>query len=720
MKLPTLQFSTANHSLRLVAFFAFIGLFLTETHAQQIAKEESEKEKTSSGDKQIVKLDAFTVTDTSKTGWNSQQTFSGSRVAQNIMDVPVSINIINENYIKALGATSLFDVINYSAASVNSRVSYRDDFTIRGFRESPTLDGISFGSLDKTPLWDIDRIEVVNGPTALVYGNASVLGGTINYVTKRPNQGTKTTGDVGLLAGIDGRNGANATVRGPFTKDGKIRYRVTGGYSNYDGFRESEFENYRLISASVDWSIAENFEVRFDAGGHNSHRGDFNRAMVDPATKSLAKLPDAFTTSSEWGYVDYKTFRARMEAIYTPSQNFSARLLLNSFEGTYEYEVAQPYPGLKLAEAPNFLTVGQRYLHYGQKTESRNFQGDINWDLDLGSLKNQVAAGFDQAVNDNLVNSPFYVATLADIIIAQPVSARAARPDTTVQSKITANNRASFSTGWTGYVNDAVTLFNDRLILSAGIRYITKGATTDGKARSVYRYGIVYKPTQNYSIFGSYGESFQPLTGKDILGRPYTDISGQNKEVGVKLNLFDGRIYGTVSYFDTFKDPVVTQVEVKDSNGNVLYGNVQTAKETNKGFEANLGTSHEVGNGKLMGYLTYYDADPLDAKGNRPARAVAKKSSLFSRYEFTKGSLKGFIIGAGVSNSGESVGTGIPIQPSYTLYTALVGYQAPQWSLMLNVDNLTDEKDAIMGSEANFSVYVARPRDIRLTYSYLW
>ena len=715
MKKPTRLSATTNRPIRMIMSFVLIGLFLTELRAQLTEKAKSDNE-------QILKLSPFTVTEKQKTGWNSQQTFSGSRVAQNIMNIPVSISIINENYIKALGANSLFDVINYSAASVNSRVTYRDDFTIRGFRESPTLDGVPFTSLDKTPLWDIDRIEVVKGPTALVYGNAAVLGGTINYVTKRPNQTTLRSGDLSVLTGINGRYGFNITERAPLTQDGKIRYRLTAGLSEYDGFRDYEFENYRLLSGSVDWTVNEDIVIQVDVGGHRSHRADANRSLVDPKTQRLAVFPDGFTTTADWGYQDFEFFRGKVEAIYAPNRNFTARILYSSSEGTYDYEIAQPFPGLKVAEAPNYVTVGQRFLDYHQKEEKRDLQGDISWEFNLGPSKNQLTAGAAELVNDHRALD-FWTATLGDIIIKDSVSSRPQKPSRSSNSStftLLARGNKTYNTGWTGYINDAVTLFDDRLILSAGTRFITAGATNDGKSRNVSRYGIVYKPNQNFSAFGAYGKSFQPLSGFDILGKPYVDISGENKEVGVKINLFGGRLYGTISYFDTFKDPVVTQKEMVTSTGVIVYGNVQTAKETNKGFEAEVGTSLEIGDGQLMGFLVFYDADPRDAKGLRPARAASTRDSIFTRYELKKGSLQGFTIGAGVSNYGDSVGTGIPIQPGYTLYNGVLGYNAKNWSLMLNMDNLSNVKDAIMGSEASFAVTLAPPLDTRLTYSYRW
>jgi len=269
-------------------------------------------------------------------------------------------------------------------------------------------------------------------------------------------------------------------------------------------------------------------------------------------------------------------------------------------------------------------------------------------------------------------------------------------------------------------VQNSVTLLDGKLIGSAGIRYVDKGATSKNESVTVPRYGVVYKFNKETSIYYGYSESFRPFTGQDILGRDYTDITGSNQEVGLKLDLFDGKVFGSVAYFDMLVDPVVTQVQVTDSQGNILYGNVQTGEETNKGFEADLGVVLDAGPGQWLAFGTLYNADPKNASGLKPSRVVAFKGTLFSKYEFTSGPISGFSFGGGVSDFGSQIGTGIAQQEGYTIYALVFGYKAENWSMTMNIDNVTDVQDAVVGSEASFSVYTARPRDVRLTISRKW
>lgn len=664
---------------------------------------------------EVVKLDPFTVEEKNTSPWKAQMTFSGSRVAENVMDVPLNISIVTDQYIRDVGAFSLNDLLNYAGSGVNSRVSYREDFSIRGYRQSATWNGLDNTTYGNTPLYDIERVEFIKGPTALVFSSVSNLGGTVNYVTKRPT--ATPQGDLTLLAGIDNRYGADVTQRGPINQSGSVRYRVTAGFQRYDGFRELEYENNQLVSTGLDWLVNEALTVRFDFSYTNVTRRDFNRDLVDPTTGKLAtSLPDDFTTTADWSKVKTDLFRSKLEVIYRPTTDLTFRVLYGTYDNDYTYHLPQPFPGLKAAEAPNFVTVGQRMLDFDLNTETENVQADVVWNLDVGPTQNRLTAGWDWGSSDS--TQLLFLGALPDLVIADPISSRPPAPVVSTWSVLSNTQRRS--SGWTAFAQDSMTLLEGKLILSGGVRYVEPGNSSKNISVTVPRYGIVYKFTPELSAYYGYAKSYSPLSGVDILGRPYVDIEGKSEEVGLKLDLFGGKLFGSLVYFDMLNDPVVTQVQVTDSNGNILYGNVQTAEETNKGFEADIGTAFDVGPGKWFTYLTYYSAKPRNAKGVRPARVVEYKGTFFTRYEMTEGPMKGFSIGGGVSDFGDQTGTGIALQEGYTLYSVILGYTRDKWSYRLNIDNATDVQNAVTGSEASFSVHTARPRDIRLSATYRW
>ena len=141
-----------------------------------------------SKDDQTVVLDPFTVNVVSN-GYATDQTMSGSRIAQSLIDVPISVGIINAEQLSDLHAMRSQDAVAYGAPgfSPNTRVS--DDYNVRGFRTEFVLqDGVTITQTELKALYDIDRVEVIRGPIATTLGSngSDFLGGVINFITRQP------------------------------------------------------------------------------------------------------------------------------------------------------------------------------------------------------------------------------------------------------------------------------------------------------------------------------------------------------------------------------------------------------------------------------------------------------------------------------------------------------------------------------------------------------
>jgi outer membrane receptor protein involved in Fe transport len=178
-----------------------------------------------------------------------------------------------------------------------------------------------------------------------------------------------------------------------------------------------------------------------------------------------------------------------------------------------------------------------------------------------------------------------------------------------------------------------------------------------------------------------------------------------------------------LDYFDVLVDPVQIQVQGIDPlTGQLIYGNAQVGKQTNKGVEADVGYVIDVGTDELPLFGTFYRANPLNATGSTPSSAVKVKNTLVVKYTPGSGALKGFHFGGAVSHYGGSPGTGFPWMPAYTLYDAFFGYgsKATHWYVDVAVDNLANKKDYYIGSEGSFAAYLGEPLSFRTTIGYKW
>lgn len=230
----------------------------TPTNAQP-----EEKEKDSS---EVLKLSPFVVSSESENGYRSAQTMVGSRTSMNIMDIASSISIINQQQISDLNAVEVHEVLQFGVAGVTQNQTINDDVNIRGFRTTFSLrDGVTKTSFKRNPMFDVERIEVIKGPGAMLLGNNSFLGGGVNFVTRQPSH--QKSGEVNVTVGENNYVRLVVNSTGPLVdqKDFKLDYRVTVGGLSADKDKEIENEDQKFIGGAVTAHLGDNIRVLLNA-----------------------------------------------------------------------------------------------------------------------------------------------------------------------------------------------------------------------------------------------------------------------------------------------------------------------------------------------------------------------------------------------------------------------------------------------------------------------
>lgn len=671
-------------------------------------------------------LNPYTVSGGRVSEWNSQTTFSGSRTAGNLLEIPMNISIITNEYLEDVGAHNLLGVLQYAASGVVTGVNHTDDFQIRGFRVAATqVDGLPgpFPNGGFVSMYDVDRVEVVKGPTALVYGNYDNVSGVINYVTKRPT--ATPQGDMSVTVGTYDLYTASVTQSGPLTADARARYRVTAGAQEDTGWR-GQYKDNRAISGGFDWDLTNKLQLRLDlVHAHNANNGP-GYSFIDPTTDKLwVGSANGFNPTSDWEWVTTTSQRARAELIFQPVPELAFRASYQIMSGDVAESItwSQGAPaGLLASEAPNFERItGRVNVHYNSESVDQTSILDASWKKDFGGARNRLNVGVQQ--DDVRSRRLLFVMPIDDLIIADPVSARPPEPPMSTWGPYLPDQwSSSGSAYWTAYLHDSVSLMNDRLIVAGGARYISKSAIEqDDKTTWVPNYGAVFRITPEVSLYTLIAESYVPRSGEDVFGTTLVDTIGESKEIGFKFNALDGRIFGSACYFDILIDPVSRLIEAVSSiTGQLTVGQAQVGKETNKGFEMDLGYVHKAERGEWSTIATAYSANPKNAEGFTPSGSPKNKYTLFSKFHFKGGALDGFSVGAGMSHTGEQPGTGFPTIPPYTIYTAVAGYEWGNWKAWINVDNATDKKGILLGAQGRVYAFVGDPLTAKLTLSRRW
>ncbi len=224
------------------------------------------------------------------------------------------------------------------------------------------------------------------------------------------------------------------------------------------------------------------------------------------------------------------------------------------------------------------------------------------------------------------------------------------------------------------------------------------------------------------NVFGSYSESFRPQRGvgrdinNDFFKKP--PQKGEGVDFGLKFEVLDGRLSGTVSYFDI----TVTDIMGRTTppGGGAAYDIVIDGRQVD-GWEFD-GVWQQGGNQLIVSYAKVSGEGIGADAGQRITGLPEQRFAVWNKYSFQTGRLKGLFLGAGWSYTADRVvSQGGPIfteDGSYAVIDALVGYTTRiggrEVELRLNVKNLADEEYLYPGA-AQANAYWGDPRSLYLT-----
>src|SRR5258708_5459003 len=232
-------------------------------------------------------LSPFIISTEKDSGYKATNSTSGTRLSTPIKDVPMDLEVITSQFIRDTGSSNLRDALRFSggvvlnsqvdglvnpgtfdgastAGSNDARGATRDPndttYKIRGLvTDSVLRDG--FTRKGFTDTINVDRIEVLRGPSALLYG-VGAFGGIVNYIPKRPSE--KAQNVLEIEAGNEGWQRAAMDVTGPVTQTGHVLYRLTGALQQNGSFVDLYKEKRQFISPVVSFRPWANTLVTFD------------------------------------------------------------------------------------------------------------------------------------------------------------------------------------------------------------------------------------------------------------------------------------------------------------------------------------------------------------------------------------------------------------------------------------------------------------------------
>jgi iron complex outermembrane receptor protein len=680
---------------------------------------------------EVVLLDRFTVTQVNDEGYLSHNSLSGSRMAVNLMKVPQSIQIANQQLLQDLGSSDdMMPAIEAASAGIVRRsFNPGDDQFIWGFRVISTLkDGLPNLSNAVSAAYDVERVEIAKGPSAMIFGASSTLGGVINYVTKKPTK--KPMYALKATVGTFNYHSLAADASGPINN--RLRYRLNVGAvdSDYSDRRFAFYEN-RFIGGGIEYDLSDRSKLEMDFAYYtNNSLRPFT--MMDPSNNGkVIDMPDNYGLNEAWA--EHPTVQYRGSATLTTilGADFTSRTQI-SYAGRKNDWLRDQVNG-----PLNFATRTVRKISQdiSIKDHSAMLVQDFVKELDTGPVHHTFNFGLDVSDSDGRTKQTNYTLTNTWNYL-NPVygtSHSTSAPVFGAPTNIETQNNVSAI-----YAMDQMSVLNDKVNVLVGARYNRSDGSSgapapSGGTRTVTkgnytapRYGVILRPWEFMAAYYNYAESFAFQTGLDYLNRPLAPSIGVNNEYGLKV-IYGGEKWSVGATLAVF-DLKLTNVRVLFVQGpNDPNPGTQGAKtdgeQTNSGYDLSLNFHRKFAQAEVDLIVNAYSGDVKNEFGRKPVYTVNNTYGLFGTFRFTEGPLSGLRFAGGLAYKGERIGPdltngqGATWFPENTVSRAMIGYSWKKFSLQLNVENLEDDK-YIIGSETAMFVFTDPGRTLRFSAGY--
>jgi catecholate siderophore receptor len=654
-----------------------------------------------------------TMTVSDSAGYLVSSNSSATKTSTLLLDVPQSITVIPQEQIRDQMMTSIGDVVRYvPGVTAIQGENNRDQLVIRGNSTSADffLNGVRDDVQYYRDLYNLDRVEALKGPNAMIFGRGGA-GGVINRVTKEA--GPAPLREFTFQGGSFSDKRATVDLDQPLND--KAAFRINAMYENSDTFRNFVGLERYGVNPTLTFLPGKNTRITVGYEHFDDARGS------DRGIPSFLGRPVATGVSTFFGNPEYNTVKAAVNiGTVTVEQQWGGLNLRNRTSiGDYDRGYQNFVPGAVTADGTR-----DSLSAYNNATRRRNFfnQTDLIYALRTGAIHHTLLGGMEigRQLTDNFRNTGYFNNT--DTAILVPLSDPTFHtPVTFRQSATDADNHLQTNLG-AAYVQDQIDL-SRYIQVTAGLRfdyfdlqYHNNRAPQDLRRIDHLlspRTGIVFKPVAPLSIYASYSVSYLPSSGDQFSS--LTTITQQvqpekfnNYEAGVKWD-FSSRLAVTAAVYRLDR----TNTRATDPNDATRI--VQTGSQRTRGLEFGL-AGHITRAWKISGGYAYQDA--LVTSATTAARAGAQVGqvphhtfSLRNNYQI----LKRLGAGVGIVNRSDMFAAidDTVVLPGYTRADAAVFYSVTERTrFQVNIENLLDRR-YFTNADNNTNISPGSPRSVR-------
>jgi catecholate siderophore receptor len=553
-----------------------------------------------------TRLPKISVETTEDQGYVTQSTRTATKSEADLRDIPQSISVVTQEQLQDQQILSIGDLVRYQPGlTAHQGENNRDEIIFRGTDSSSSffIDGVRDDVQYYRDLYNTERVEVLKGPNAMIFGRGGG-GGVLNRVTKEPLFTPLRAFSV--LGGSYSDRRGTVDLNQPFSDTFAVR--LNGMYEESDTFRHGVDDLKRYaFNPSATFQPDDRTRITLSYEQFRDNR------TADRGITSFNGRPADVDIHTYFGDPDQSHVRALVnDGALTIEHDFgSLRLRNHTLYAHYDRGYQNFVPGV-VDPTKTLVSLSA----YNNATERENVfnQTDLNFSLKSGALTHNLLAGVEvgRQLTDNFRNTGFFnnTATSVQVPYSNPTIST---PVTFRQSATDANNHLRTRIG-AAYVQDEVVL-SDRWRVIGGLRFDSFDLEyRDNRSTNRFdrtddlwspRAGIVYKPFTAISFYGSYTVSFLPSSGDQFSS--LTALTEQakpekftNYEVGAKWDVAPNLQLTSAVYR-------LDRTNTRSTDPNNPTAIIQTGATRAKGVELGV-TGSITPSWKIVGAYAYQDA----------------------------------------------------------------------------------------------------------------
>jgi iron complex outermembrane receptor protein len=642
----------------------------------------------------------------------AKHTATATKTDTPIEKTPQSISVVTREEMDLKQPGTVKDALSYTPGVFATRGSSTtfDVVSIRGFTTSTTvntnqyldgmkLQGDNYSEASIDPYF-LERVELLRGPVSVLYGK-SHPGGVVSMVTKRPT--TEPLKEVQFKMGTHNLWQTGFDFSDAIDDNGEFSYRLTGLGRSQNAQQENIKSTRYAVAPAFSWrpddktdfTLLSNFQSDPDAGYYGWLPREGTVVPYYDAAGNAHKLPTDFNEGEKDNRLSRRqqligySFAHGFDDTFTVRQNLRYTRVHTLYTSTYGNGYQAP------------AQINRAFVRSDEDLNSFTVDTQLQSDFATGAVDHTLLTGVDYLRMRNDIDADY--GTANPISMTNPQYGNA---NVNINFPYAVINRQE-QTGL--YVQDQAEW--NKWILTLGGRYdfaktstFTRSSGTLAEINDeqfTWRGGLNYVFDNGIAPYISYSESFEPISGSTLGGKPFDPSRGKQYEAGVKYVPKDLPVTVTAAVYQLTKDKNLTA-----DPANTVFS-VQGGEIRSRGFELEAKAA-ATQNIDITASYTFTDAEYTHDtlfEGKRPAEIPRNMASLWADYTFHETALSGLTVGAGaryVGNTTSFYGSGPKTNQtfnvaSYTVADAMVKYDLarfglPGSSIGVNVNNLFDRE----------------------------